>query len=228
MKPGSATLPFFGIEPVVLTPEGKILEGNDVSGVLAIKRPFPGICRSIYGDHSRYLQTYMSSYKPFYFTGDGCHRDVDGYIWITGRVDDVVNVSGHRIGSAEVESALITHTGVAESAVIGIPHHLTGQALFAYVIPKDTQVGDSTFIRELQLAVRKEVGAFAVPQFILPCAALPKTRSGKIMRRILRKIACQETGEGALGDITTLAEPAVVQKLIDEVNQLYLNQKSSK
>jgi len=217
-KPGSATFPFFGIEPIVLSQEGQVLEGNNVSGVLAIKRPFPGICRSIYGDHKRFLLTYMTTYKGLYFTGDGVHRDVDGYYWITGRVDDVVNVSGHRIGSAEVESALVSHSGVAEAAVIGRPHDLKGQALFAYVTPKEgTEVGP-TFIKELQMAVRQEVGGFAQPDHILVTQSLPKTRSGKIMRRLLRKIACQETD--SLGDTSTLADENVVERLITEVNAI--------
>ena len=182
-KPGSATLPFFGVSPVVLSPEGKRLEGNGVSGVLCIDRPWPGMARTIYGDHARFTHTYLSTYPGLYFTGDGClRRDEDGYYWITGRVDDVINVSGHRIGSAEIESALVLHSSVAESAVIGIPHDVKGQALFAYVIPKD-HVAASTWpqLQEaLQLQVREQIGAFARPDELLITQALPKTRSGKV------------------------------------------------
>jgi acetyl-CoA synthetase len=220
-KPGSATFPFFGVEPLVLHPEsGAVLEGNGVDGVLALKRPFPGICRSIYGDHARYLLTYMTTYPGLYFTGDGVHRDADGYYWITGRVDDVVNVSGHRIGSAEVESALVMAAGVAEAAVVGVHHDLKGQALFAYVTAKEGVTVDAAFIKSLALSVRAEVGGFAVPDHILVTAALPKTRSGKIMRRLLRKVACQETADGALGDTSTLADESVLVTLIGQVNAL--------
>jgi len=217
-KPGSATLPFFGIEPVVLSADkGEVISGNDVEGVLALARPFPGLARSIYGDHQRYLLTYMTAYKGYYFTGDGVRRDKDGYYWITGRVDDVVNVSGHRIGSAEVESALVTCPGVAEAAVVGMPHDLKGQCLFAYVSPKIGQdAANPAFIKALSLAVRAEVGGFAVPDHVLVTSALPKTRSGKIMRRLLRKIACRETD--SLGDTSTLADESVVQTLITQVN----------
>lgn len=219
-KPGSATFPFFGISPVILTPEGKRLDGNNVSGVLCIDRPWPGMARTIYGDHSRFIQTYLSTYAGYYFTGDGCLRDDDGYYWITGRVDDVINVSGHRIGSAEIESALVLHHSVAESAVIGIPHDVKGQSLFAYVIPKD-HVPTSTWPAlqtELGQQVREQIGAFARPDEVLITQALPKTRSGKIMRRLLRKIA---TGEhDSMGDISTLADESVVQRLIEEVAAL--------
>ena len=219
-KPGSATLPFFGVSPAILTPEGKRLEGNNVTGVLCIDRPWPGMARTIYGDHSRFLHTYLSTYPGYYFTGDGCLRDDDGYYWITGRVDDVINVSGHRIGSAEIESALVLHHSVAESAVIGVPHDVKGQALFAYVIPKDTvtQAQWPALHTELGLQVREHIGAFAKPDEILITQSLPKTRSGKIMRRLLRKIACNDVD--SLGDTSTLADESVVQRLIDEVRAM--------
>lgn len=222
-KPGSATLPFFGVEPVLLDPHsGQLLQGNNVSGVLCFARPWPSITRTIFGDHARYLKTYMHAYHGLYFTGDGCTRDQDGYYWITGRVDDVINVSGHRIGSAEVESALVLNPSVAEAAVVGVPHDIKGQALFAYVTPKnDVDVGPE-LVNVLKLEVRKHIGAFAVPDYIIVTAALPKTRSGKIMRRLLRKIACHETAPESLGDISTLADPSVVSSLITEVNKLLL------
>ena len=219
-KPGSATLPFFGVCPVILTPEGGRLEGNNVSGVLCIEKPWPGMARTIYGDHSRFIHTYLSTYPGYYFTGDGCLRDDDGYYWITGRVDDVINVSGHRIGSAEIESALVLHHSVAESAVIGIPHDVKGQALFAYVIPKDT-VQQSEWAKlsvELGVQVREQIGAFARPDEILITQSLPKTRSGKIMRRLLRKVACNELD--SLGDTSTLADETVVARLVDEVTTM--------
>ncbi|MGB5697406.1 MAG: acetate--CoA ligase [Polyangiales bacterium] len=212
-KPGSATLPLFGIEPVLVDEKGKVLEGNDVNGLLCIKHPWPGQARTIYGNHKRFLQTYFSQYPPFYFTGDGCRRDEDGYYWITGRVDDVINVSGHRLGTAEVESALVAHPAVAEAAVVPFPHDIKGQGIFAFVVP----VADAKWdLQELQGAlkeqVRKVIGPIATPDEIRVAHGLPKTRSGKIMRRILRKIAA---GEGdQLGDISTLADPSVVEALL--------------
>ncbi len=214
-KPGSATLPLFGIEPLLVDQEGKMLEGNDVSGYLCIKHPWPGQARTIHGNHKRYLETYFSQYPPYYFTGDGCRRDEDGYYWITGRVDDVINVSGHRLGTAEVESALVAHQAVAEAAVVPCPHEIKGQGIFAFVVPI---AGVDWESHELQGAlkeqVRQVIGPIATPDEIRVTAGLPKTRSGKIMRRILRKIAA---GEGdQLGDISTLADPSVVEALLTD------------
>ncbi len=213
LKPGSATLPFFGIEPVLLSQEGEEILGNDVSGLLAIKNPWPGMARTIQGDHQRFIQTYLEKYKGYYLTGDGAHRDEDGYYWITGRVDDVLNVSGHRLGSAEIESALVSHPFCSEAAVIGYPHEVKGEGIFAYVILNDNNELSDDLVGELKHEVRQHIGAFAVPDFILIAPGLPKTRSGKIMRRILRKIAAKDITD--LGDITTLADPSVVEKLIE-------------
>ena len=220
-KPGAATVPFFGIEPVILDPtSGEVLEGNNVEGVLVIKNPWPSLARTVYGDHKRYLETYMRPYPGYYFTGDGAARDKDGYIWIKGRVDDVINVSGHRLSTAEIESALILHTGVAETAVIGTADELTGQAVYAFVTlkPDFTQAGDEASLsRELTLQVRKVIGPFAAPKKVFVVADLPKTRSGKIMRRVLRKIVA---GEGdQLGDLSTLADPSVVDSIKAKVAQ---------
>ena len=214
-KPGSATLPFFGIAPTVLDPEkGHIIEGNDVSGVLAISRPWPGQMRTVYGDHARFESTYFEQYKGYYFTGDGCRRDEDGYYWITGRVDDVLNVSGHRMGTAEVESALVSHAKVAESAVVGFPHEIKGQGIYAYVtLNVDVEYTDE-LKAELRNWVRKEIGPVATPDVIHWAPGLPKTRSGKIMRRILRKIASDDTDD--LGDTSTLADPGVVDSLLEK------------
>tara|TARA_B100001123_G_scaffold433226_1_gene557556 strand:+ start:6687 stop:8693 length:2007 start_codon:yes stop_codon:yes gene_type:complete len=214
-KPGSATLPFFGIAPTVLDPEkGHIIEGNDVSGVLAISRPWPGQMRTVYGDHARFESTYFEQYKGYYFTGDGCRRDEDGYYWITGRVDDVLNVSGHRMGTAEVESALVSHAKVAESAVVGFPHEIKGQGIYAYVtLNVDVEYTDE-LKTELRNWVRKEIGPVATPDVIHWAPGLPKTRSGKIMRRILRKIASDDTDD--LGDTSTLADPGVVDSLLEK------------
>ena len=212
-KPGSATLPFFGVEPVVLDPEsGKELEGA-AEGVLCIKKPWPSMLRTVYGDHDRYESVYFQAYKGYYFTGDGCRRDKDGYIWITGRVDDVINVSGHRIGTAEVESALVLHEQCAEAAVVGYEHPIKGQGIYAYVTLNDGAEFTDALKKELVMLVRTTIGAFAAPDVIHWAPGLPKTRSGKIMRRILRKIAANE--EDQLGDVTTLADPAVVAKLIE-------------
>ncbi len=214
LKPGSATFPFFGAQPVILDAQtGKELEG-DASGVLAFKFPWPSQMRTIYGDHERFGLTYFNQYKGYYFTGDGCHRDSDGYYWITGRVDDVINVSGHRIGTAEVESALVEHKAVAEAAVVGIPHDIKGQGLYAYVTLNNGFQYSDELKKELNQHIRKDIGAFATCEYIHWAPELPKTRSGKIMRRILRKIACNE--EDQLGDITTLADPSVVQRLIND------------
>jgi len=213
-KPGSATFPFFGIEPVVLEPEsGKLIEGDDVSGVLAIKASWPGQMRTIYGDHKRFEQTYFQQYKGYYFTGDGCRRDEDGYYWITGRVDDVINVSGHRMGTAEVESALVLHAKVAEAAVVGFPHEVKGQGIYAYVTLNGGEEYTDELKDELKKQVRTVIGPIAMPDVIHWAPGLPKTRSGKIMRRILRKIATDETD--TIGDTSTLADPAVVDQLIE-------------
>jgi acetyl-CoA synthetase len=212
-KPGSATKPFFGVKPVVLSPEGKLQEAVKAEGVLCIADSWPGQARTIYGDHDRFVATYFTQYKGYYFTGDGCRRDEDGYYWITGRVDDVLNVSGHRIGTAEVESALVSHPKVSEAAVVGYPHHIKGQGIYAYVTLMNGQKPDEALQGELRGWVRKEIGAIASPDLIQFAPGLPKTRSGKIMRRILRKIA--ENDYAALGDTSTLADPAVVEGLIE-------------
>jgi acetyl-CoA synthetase len=214
-KPGSATLPFFGIEPVLVDEEGRKLEGNGVRGNLCLARSWPGQARTIYGDHERFRETYFSQYPGYYFTGDGCRRDEDGYYWITGRVDDVLNVSGHRLGTAEVESALVAHDAVAEAAVVGFPHEIKGTGIFAYVlITPDFEDSDpAQLMGALKEQVRHVIGPIATPDRIQITAGLPKTRSGKIMRRILRQIAAGEYED--LGDITTLAEPGVVQALIE-------------
>ena len=212
-KPGSATLPFFGIQPVILDSEGKELEGA-ASGNLAIKSSWPSQIRSVYGDHQRCIETYFSTYPGYYFTGDGARRDTDGYYWITGRVDDVLNVSGHRLGTAEIESALVLHPSIAEAAVVGFPHAIKGQGIYAYVTPMQGLTYDEALKKELVNLVVKEIGAIAKPDLIQWAPGLPKTRSGKIMRRILRKIAANELD--SLGDTSTLADPGVVKNLIDE------------
>jgi acetyl-CoA synthetase len=211
-KPGSATLPFFGVEPVLLDDEGKVLEGA-ASGNLAIPRSWPGQMRGVYNDPERFHQAYFSMYPGYYFTGDGCRRDEDGYYWITGRVDDVINVSGHRMGTAEVESALVLHKAVAEAAVVGYPHDIKGQGIYAYVTLMSGVDYSNDLKAELVKHVRKEIGPVATPDVIHWAPGLPKTRSGKIMRRILRKIAEDEYSN--LGDTSTLADPSVVQDLID-------------
>jgi acetyl-CoA synthetase len=213
-KPGSATTPFFGIQPVLLEPTtGKEITDTVAEGVLCIKDSWPGQMRSVYGDHERFVQTYFSDYKGYYFTGDGCRRDADGYYWITGRVDDVINVSGHRMGTAEVESALVAHPKVSESAVVGYPHDVKGQGIYCYVTLNTDEEPTDELRLELRNWVRKEIGPIASPDLIQWAPGLPKTRSGKIMRRILRKIA--ENDFGALGDTSTLADPSVVDNLIE-------------
>ena len=212
LKPGSATRPFFGIKPELVDAEGKVLEGA-TSGNLCITDSWPGQMRTVYGDHERFEQTYFATYKGKYFTGDGCRRDADGYYWITGRVDDVINVSGHRLGTAEVESALVAHAKVSEAAVVGYPHDIKGQGIYAYVTLMAGQQPTEELRKELVQWVRKEIGPFASPDLIQFAPGLPKTRSGKIMRRILRKIA--EDDFKNLGDTTTLADPAVVDDLVD-------------
>ncbi|KAF9429362.1 acetyl-CoA synthetase [Entomortierella beljakovae] len=215
-KPGSATVPFFGIDIAILDPvNGKELVGNDVTGVLAVKRAWPSIARTIYNNHSRYIETYLKPYPGYYFTGDGATRDKDGYIWIRGRVDDVINVSGHRLSTAEVESALITHHSVAETAVIGANDDVTGQSIHAFVCLKPGVGHNTDLSRELVMQVRKVIGPFAAPKKIYLVDDLPKTRSGKIMRRILRKIVAGEID--TLGDTSTLADPSVVDALIAKV-----------
>ena len=211
LKPGSATRPFFGVKPVLLDTQGQVIEGAG-SGNLAISHSWPGQIRSVYGDHQRCIDTYFSAYSGYYFTGDGARRDEDGYYWITGRVDDVLNVSGHRMGTAEVESALVLHEAVAEAAVVGFPHDIKGQGIYAYVTLMSGVEGTDELMAGLNNLVRTEIGAIAKPDIIQWAPGLPKTRSGKIMRRILRKIAENELD--SLGDTSTLADPSVVEELI--------------
>ncbi|MBV1879927.1 MAG: acetate--CoA ligase [Pseudomonadales bacterium] len=211
LKPGSATRPFFGVKAVLLDPDGNEIEGTG-SGNLAISQSWPGQIRSVFGDHQRCIETYYSTYAGYYFTGDGARRDADGYYWITGRVDDVLNISGHRMGTAEVESALVLHEAVAEAAVVGFPHDIKGQGIYAYVTLMSGITGSTELLAELNNMVRTEIGAIAKPDIIQWAPSLPKTRSGKIMRRILRKIAENELDN--LGDISTLADPSVVDDLI--------------
>jgi acetyl-CoA synthetase len=212
-KPGSATKPFFGIRPAIVDAAGTILDG-ECEGNLVLLDSWPGQMRTVYGDHQRFVDTYFKTYPGTYFTGDGARRDADGYYWITGRVDDVINVSGHRLGTAEVESALVAHPKVAEAAVVGYPHDIKGQGIYAYVTLKTGVQSDDTLRKELVAHVRKEIGPIATPDQLQWAPSLPKTRSGKIMRRILRKIA--ENQPDQLGDISTLADPAVVKSLVDE------------
>ncbi len=213
LKPGSATLPFFGVTPEIVDAEGKVLAGA-AEGNLVIADSWPGQMRTVFGDHKRFIETYFSAYKGKYFTGDGARRDEDGYYWITGRVDDVINVAGHRIGTAEVESALVAHAKVAEAAVVGYPHDIKGQGIYAYVTLKSGFEPSDELLKELVAWVRKEIGPIATPDLIQWAPSLPKTRSGKIMRRILRKIAANE--HDALGDTSTLADPGVVGDLVDQ------------
>ncbi len=217
LKPGSASKPFFGIEPQLLDADGKVLEG-EAEGNLVIAQSWPGQMRSVYGDHQRFIDTYFKTYPGKFFTGDGCRRDRDGYYWITGRVDDVLNVSGHRLGTAEVESALVAHKDVAEAAVVGIPHDIKGQGIYCYVILNANAKASPELEKDLIATVRKEIGPVATPDAIQFAPGLPKTRSGKIMRRILRKIAANEFDN--LGDISTLADPEVVAQLIEARKKL--------
>ena len=213
LKPGSATKPFFGIVPIILNPAtGQELSETSAEGILCIKDSWPGQMRTIYGDHQRFMNTYFSDYKGYYFTGDGCRRDEDGYYWITGRVDDVLNVSGHRMGTAEIESSIVAHPKVAESAVVGYPHPIKGQGIYAFVTLMSTEEPTEELKKDLENWVRKEIGPIAKPDIIQWAPGLPKTRSGKIMRRVLRKIA--ENDFDSLGDISTLADPTVVEDLI--------------
>ena len=213
LKPGSATRPFFGVVPEIVDADGKVLEG-ECSGNLCIAKSWPGQMRTVYGDHARFEQTYFSTYKGKYFTGDGCRRDADGYYWITGRVDDVINVSGHRMGTAEVESSLVAHALVSEAAVVGYPHDIKGQGIYAYVTLMTGTEPTEALRKELVAWVRKDIGPIASPDQIQFAPGLPKTRSGKIMRRILRKIA--EDEPSSLGDTSTLADPLVVEDLVRE------------
>ncbi|MGV6801703.1 MAG: acetate--CoA ligase [bacterium] len=212
LKPGSATTPFFGIAPAIVDANGQCLEGA-AQGNLVITRSWPGQMRSVYGDHQRFIDTYFSTYPGLYFTGDGARRDEDGYYWITGRVDDVLNISGHRLGTAEIESALVAHPAVAEAAVVGFTHDIKGQGIYCYVILNAGREANEALVDDLRAQVRQEIGPIATPDFIQITSGLPKTRSGKIMRRILRKIA--ENDYSNLGDTSTLADPAVVEGLIE-------------
>lgn len=218
-KPGSATLPFFGVHPVIVKPEtGEEVKGNNVEGALCIKHSWPGQARTIYKDHARFVETYFTQYPGLYFTGDGCRRDEDGYYWITGRIDDVLNVSGHRLGTAEIESALMKHPEIAEAAVVGFPHEIKGVGIYAYVILYNHKEGDKELLESIKDVVREAIGRFASPDTIHITKGLPKTRSGKVMRRILRKIASAEYS--GLGDTSTLSEPTVVDILVSEHKKL--------
>ena len=219
-KAGSCTFPFFGVQPVILEPQtGKEITKIEAEGVLCIKDSWPGQMRTVWGDHERFISAYFEDYKGYYFTGDACRRDLDGYYWITGRVDDVINVSGHRMGTAEVESALVAHPSVAEAAVVGYPHEIKGQGIYCYVTLMTGEKPTDELRLELRSWVRKEIGPIASPDLLQWAPGLPKTRSGKIMRRILRKVA--EDDFGSLGDTSTLADPSVVEDLIkNRMNQI--------
>ncbi len=217
-KPGSATLPFFGVDLVLLDKSGAEQRGNNVSGMVCVRAPWPGMARTIHGDHDRFLATYLHPFRGVYFTGDGGVRDKDGYLWITGRVDDVLNVSGHRLGSAEIESALVAHKAVAEAAVIGFPHDTKGEGICCYVTLKSGVAETPEMAAALKVQVRKVIGPFATPDFIVLTSALPKTRSGKIMRRVLRKIIAGQADQ--LGDTSSLADPGVVTELVAKVAAL--------
>jgi acetyl-CoA synthetase len=211
MKPGSASLPFFGVVPAIVDSNGKVIDGPG-EGTLVITRPWPGQMRTVYGNHQRFIETYFSAFPGMYFTGDGARRDEDGYYWITGRVDDVLIVSGHNLGTAEIESALVLHDAVAEAAIVGYPHDIKGQGIYAYVTLKQGVEPSDELRKELVKLVRAEIGPIATPDIIQWAPGLPKTRSGKIMRRILRKIAANQTDQ--LGDTSTLADPGVVDDLV--------------
>lgn len=212
-KPGFATLPLPGIFPVLMDENGDEIQGNGVSGNLCISHPWPGMARTVWGDHERYLQTYMSAYKGYYFTGDGCRRDQDGYYRITGRVDDVLNVSGHRLGTAEIENAINEHPNIVESAVVGYPHDIKGQGIYAYLICEHAPADLKAFKAEVHQVVNKMIGPIAKPDLIQVVPGLPKTRSGKIMRRILRKVAAKEHDQ--LGDVSTLLDPSIVPVIVE-------------
>jgi len=219
MKPGSCTLPLPGIEPVLLDEKsGAELTTASAKGVLALKRAWPGLARSIYGDHGRFKDVYMGAYKGYYFTGDGAYRDEDGYYWIVGRVDDVLNVAGHRLGTAELEAAFVQHAAAAEAAVVGVPHAVKGTAIVAFVVLKDGFPFSNDIATELRAAVRTHVSPIATPEAVYLVHALPKTRSGKIMRRLLRKLATGERRASELGDTSTLSDPAVLDELIKVID----------
>ena len=211
-KPGAAGFPLFGVSPALVDAEGRFIETTPAEGNLVLTASWPGQARTVYGDHERFTTTYFTTYPGLYFTGDGARRDEDGYWWITGRVDDVLNVSGHRLGTAEIESALVAHPAIAEAAVVGFPHDVKGQGIYAYATPNVGVEITEALVAELKAAVRAEIGAIATPDVIHLTPALPKTRSGKIMRRILRKIA--EGDVSNLGDTSTLADPGVVEGLV--------------
>jgi acetyl-CoA synthetase len=213
LKPGSATLPFFGIQPVILDQEGNEIKGNPAEGLLAIKKSWPGQMRTVYGDHQRFFDTYFSQFKGYYFTGDGAKRDEDGYYWITGRVDDVLNVSGHRLGTAEIEGAIGAYDEVAEAAIVGYPHDIKGEGIYAFVTLMTGISESEKTLSGIKQKVRQIIGPHATPDKIQIAPGLPKTRSGKIMRRILRSIAKDDIDN--MGDISTLADPSVVKLLVD-------------
>ena len=220
MKPGSCTLPMYGIDPVVLDPvSGEEIvpskPGEEISGVLAVRQPWPGMARTCLGDHGRYMSTYLSVYPGYYFTGDSVTRDEDGYFFITGRVDDVINVSGHRLSTAEVESALVAHPAVAQAATVGLPHDIKGEGIACFVTLDLEHTESEDLVKELRMQVRSEIGPIATPDCLYVTPSLPMTRSGKIMRRILRKIVAGDTG--SLGDTSTLADPSIVDTLIEKV-----------
>jgi len=219
IKPGMPMRPFFGIEPVLCDDKGQELTGNDVQGALCIRKPWPGIARTIYGDKQRFVETYFKPYPGFYFSGDGAYRDKDGHYRITGRMDDVINVTGHRLGTAEIEDVMDEHPAVAETAVVGFPCALKGEGVYAYVTFKEgVQESQEQIIDDLKKMVRANIASYAVPELILVAPGLPKTKSGKIMRRILRKIAANDTNN--LGDTSTLTDPAVVEILVHNHQQL--------
>jgi acetyl-CoA synthetase len=225
LKPGSATKPFFGVSPVIVDEQGRELQGNGVSGRLCISKPWPGIMRTVWGDHQRFIDTYFSTYPGFYFTGDASIRDSDGYYWITGRVDDVLNCSGHRIGTAEIESAIVQSGIVAEAAVVGYPHEIKGTGIFAFCILKNGVPAAEDSLQTIRASVRKHIGPLATPDLIQFVPGLPKTRSGKIMRRILRKIGEREWNQ--LGDTSTLADPSVVDAIAAGARELLESIKQS-
>jgi acetyl-CoA synthetase len=213
LKPGSATFPFFGVKPAIMNEKGEVLEG-EAEGALCITDSWPGQMRTVFGDHQRFKETYFSAFKGAYFTGDGARRDKDGYYWITGRMDDVLNVSGHRLGTAELESALVAHPNVAEAAVVGYPHDIKGQGIYCFVVTNAGVEPSEDLRKQLIALVREMIGPIATPDKIQWASGLPKTRSGKIMRRILRKIACNDFAN--LGDTNTLTDPEVVKQLIEQ------------
>jgi len=220
MKPGAACFPFFGVKPVLLDHKtGHAVEGNGLKGLLAISEPWPGMARTVFGDHDRYMTTYLKHYPGFYFTGDGCYRDEEGFYWITGRVDDVINVSGHRLGTAEIETALLAHPACSEAAVIAIPHDIKGSAIFVYCTLKEGYEPADTLATELKMEVRRHIGPFATPDHVVLVDDLPKTRSGKIMRRLLRKVATNQCSSEQLGDTSTLADPTIIKRLIESVQR---------